>query len=162
MAAGRCECICMHCEAETLGARPGLKEGSKEATSLQEKHQGQTDILQKVQDYFQGNPYRSHKALPAAQKPLQSQKNVSTVPFMPSSPSKRIGGMKAGTFDVYPSHSADPYVIRRSKPANQEPVFRPAPGPKSTPVKSIISVNVNRRISSANYRYTTIPAVMKT
>ena len=49
MAAGRCECICTHCEAETLGARPGLKEGSKEATSLQKKHQGQTDILQKVQ-----------------------------------------------------------------------------------------------------------------
>uniref|UniRef100_A0A3Q2PJM3 Uncharacterized protein n=1 Tax=Fundulus heteroclitus TaxID=8078 RepID=A0A3Q2PJM3_FUNHE len=49
MAAGRRECICTHCEAETLGARPGLKEGSKEATSLQEKHQGQTDILQKAQ-----------------------------------------------------------------------------------------------------------------
>ena len=28
---------------------PGVKKGSKEATSLQEKHQGQTDILQKVQ-----------------------------------------------------------------------------------------------------------------
>ncbi|XP_054879280.1 UPF0602 protein C4orf47 homolog isoform X2 [Poeciliopsis prolifica] len=112
--------------------------------------------------YFQGNPYHSDKALPPAQKPLQPQKNVSMVPFKPTSPSKQIGGMKAGTFDVYPSHSADPYVIRRSKPASQEPVFRPAPGPKSMPVKSIISVNVNRRINSANYRYTTNSAVMKT
>lgn len=52
--------------------------------------------------------------------------------------------MKAGTFGTCPSHSTDPYVIRRSKPANQEPVFRPVPGPKSTPVKSIITINVNR------------------
>ncbi|KAG8543626.1 hypothetical protein GDO81_024160 [Engystomops pustulosus] len=35
--------------AETLGARPGVKEGSKEASSLQKKHQRQTDILEKVQ-----------------------------------------------------------------------------------------------------------------
>uniref|UniRef100_A0A3P9QGV5 Cilia-and flagella-associated protein 96 n=1 Tax=Poecilia reticulata TaxID=8081 RepID=A0A3P9QGV5_POERE len=96
------------------------------------------------QDYFQVNRYRNHKALPPTQKPPQPQKNVSTVPFRPPSPSKRIGGMKTGTFDVYPSHSADPYVIHRSKPVNQEPVFRPAPGPKSMPVKSIISVNVDR------------------
>jgi hypothetical protein len=45
MAAGRCECICTHSEAKTFG----VKKGSKEASSLQEKHQGQTDILQKVQ-----------------------------------------------------------------------------------------------------------------
>ena len=47
MAAGRCECICTHSEAKTFGGWPGVKKGSKEATSLQEKHQGQTDILQK-------------------------------------------------------------------------------------------------------------------
>lgn len=55
--------------------------------------------------------------------------------------------MKAGTFDIYPSHSADPYITRRSKSVtvNKEgKVFHPSPGPKSTPVKSIISVNVNR------------------
>ncbi len=47
--AGRCECICMHSEVKTFGGWPGVKKGSKEATSLQEKHQGKTDILQKVQ-----------------------------------------------------------------------------------------------------------------
>ena len=36
-------------EAKTFGGWPGVKKGSKEATSLQEKHQRQTDILQKVQ-----------------------------------------------------------------------------------------------------------------
>ncbi len=49
MAAGVCESICMHSEAKTFGQRPGVKKGSKEATSLQEKHQGQTEILQEVQ-----------------------------------------------------------------------------------------------------------------
>ncbi|KAG8571837.1 hypothetical protein GDO81_011797 [Engystomops pustulosus] len=34
MAAGRCECICKHCEAEILVASPGVKDGSKEATPL--------------------------------------------------------------------------------------------------------------------------------
>ena len=47
MVVGRCECICTHSEAKTFGGWPGVKKGSKEATSLQQKHQGQTDILQK-------------------------------------------------------------------------------------------------------------------
>ena len=45
----RCECICTHSEVMTFERWPGVKKSSKEATSLQEKHQGQTDILQKVQ-----------------------------------------------------------------------------------------------------------------
>ena len=49
MAVGRCECFCTHSEAKTFGGWPGGKKGSKDATSLQEKYQGQTDILQKVQ-----------------------------------------------------------------------------------------------------------------
>ncbi|XP_034546069.1 UPF0602 protein C4orf47 homolog isoform X2 [Notolabrus celidotus] len=110
-------------------------------------------------DYFQRNPYRSDKPLPPAHKPLPPAQKVHPVPFKPTSPSKKIGGLKAGTFDPYPTHSTDPYVIRRSKPPNHEPVFRPAPGPKSTPVKSIITVNVNRSVHSANYT-STIPAVM--
>ncbi|XP_034739179.1 UPF0602 protein C4orf47 homolog isoform X1 [Etheostoma cragini] len=105
-------------------------------------------------DYFQSNPYRSDKPPPPAYKPLPAAQKLSAVPFKPPSPSKKVGGMKAGTFDPYPSHSADPYVIRRSKPANQEPIFRPAPGPKSVPVKSIITVNVNRSVHSANYTST--------
>lgn len=35
MAAGRCERICTHSEAKTFGRWPGVKKGSKEATSLQ-------------------------------------------------------------------------------------------------------------------------------
>ena len=47
--AGRYECIGTHSEAKTFEAWLGVKKGSKEATSLQEKHQRQVDILQKVQ-----------------------------------------------------------------------------------------------------------------
>ena len=49
MVAGRGECICMHSESKTFGGWPGVKKDSKETTSLQENHQGQTDILLKVQ-----------------------------------------------------------------------------------------------------------------
>ena len=34
---------------KTFRGWPGVRKGSKEATSLQEKHQGPTDILQKIQ-----------------------------------------------------------------------------------------------------------------
>jgi len=49
MTAGWCESICTHSEAKTFGQRPGVKKSSREATSLQEKRQGQTEILQEVQ-----------------------------------------------------------------------------------------------------------------
>jgi len=55
--------------------------------------------------------------------------------------------MKAGTFDSYPSYSAEPYGSKKTKSAmtNKEgKIFHPSPGPKSTPVKSIISLNVNK------------------
>nr|XP_020466960.1 UPF0602 protein C4orf47 homolog [Monopterus albus] len=112
-------------------------------------------------DYFQGNPYFNERPLPptTAHKPLPPPQKLSPVPFKPPSPSKRMGGMKAGTFDTYPSHSADPYIIRRSKPTNQERIFHPAPGPKSTPIKSIITACVNRSVNSANYT-STLAAMM--
>lgn len=55
--------------------------------------------------------------------------------------------MKAGTFDSYPTYSAEPYDNKKTKSAmmNKEvKIFHPSPGPKSTPVKSIISLNVNK------------------
>ncbi|XP_029959159.1 UPF0602 protein C4orf47 homolog [Salarias fasciatus] len=105
-------------------------------------------------EYFQKNPYRSEKPLPAPQRPGPPAHRPVPVPFKPSSPSKRIGGMKAGTFDSYPSHSSDPYMVRRPQQAPPRPAFHPPPGPKSMPVKSIITANVNRTVHSAE-----LPAV---
>lgn len=63
----------------------------------------------------------------------------------------QTGGMKAGTFSAYPVYSAEPYVLRQAKRSQTEPVFRPASGPKSTPVKSIIAVNTNRFVSLTTF-----------
>ncbi|KAJ3606102.1 hypothetical protein NHX12_028145, partial [Muraenolepis orangiensis] len=109
-------------------------------------------------DYFNHNPYFSNQPLPPAQKPLPATKPF-LVPFKPSSPTKQIGGMKAGTFDMYPSHSADPYTPR-PKQANPGPrTFWPTPGPKSSPIKSIITLNVNRAVNSTNYT-SSIPPIL--
>ncbi|KAJ8383108.1 hypothetical protein SKAU_G00038860 [Synaphobranchus kaupii] len=110
-------------------------------------------------DCFDRNPYKLDQALPPVKMAERKRDNV--VPFKPSSPSKKIGGMKAGTFDTYPSHSADPYVTRRTKSVTTNKngkTFHPSPGPKSTPVKSIISMNVKKAMTSANYK--AIPPVM--
>ncbi|XP_026990861.1 UPF0602 protein C4orf47 homolog [Tachysurus fulvidraco] len=115
-----------------------------------------------AQECFDSNPYKLKKPQPLSNMP-EEKKTHFAVPFKPSSPSKRTGGMKAGTFDPYPSHSTDPYIIKKSKPdsvhANKGlKIFYPSPGPKSTPVKSIISLNVNRFVNSTNYNQ--VPSVM--
>ncbi|XP_073668309.1 cilia-and flagella-associated protein 96 isoform X2 [Paramisgurnus dabryanus] len=105
---------------------------------------------------FDNNPYKfdkPDKPLPTPKK-LEEKKHYA-VPFKPSSPSKKGGGMKAGTFDSYPTHSAEPYITRKTKSVmtNKEgKIFHPSPGPKSTPVKSIIHLNVNRycKLRSSN------------
>ncbi|XP_072519753.1 cilia-and flagella-associated protein 96 [Salminus brasiliensis] len=109
---------------------------------------------------FDCNPYKLDKPLPPSKK-TEEKKTHFAVPFKPSSPSKKIGGMKAGTFDAYPSHSADLYVSRKLKSlaVNKEgKIFHPSPGPKSSPVKSIISVNVNKFVNSKNYNQ--VPSIM--
>ncbi|CAB1336971.1 unnamed protein product, partial [Coregonus sp. 'balchen'] len=68
-----------------------------------------------------------------------------------------IGGMKAGTFDIYHSHAADHYITQRSKSVTMKKegkVFHSSPGLKSTAVKSIISVNVNSALCKLQYEYT--------
>ncbi|XP_016147459.1 cilia-and flagella-associated protein 96 isoform X3 [Sinocyclocheilus grahami] len=108
---------------------------------------------------FDSNPYKFDKPLPPPKK-TEEKKHI-TVPFKPSSPSKKTGGMKAGAFDSYPIYSAEPYGSKKTKSAmmNKEvKIFHPSPGPKSTPVKSIISLNVNKAVNSTNYNR--IPSVM--
>lgn len=70
--------------------------------------------------------------------------------------------MKAGTFDPYPSHSADPYKVKVPRSINivnkSGKTFMPSQGPKSTPTVSIVNQNVlkyvfynNENIKSLNY-----------
>eukprot|EP00076_Gallus_gallus_P040613 XP_025006151.1 UPF0602 protein C4orf47 homolog isoform X2 [Gallus gallus] len=104
-------------------------------------------------EYFDMNPYFSDKPLPPVKKP-PPEKRIAK-PFKPSSPAKKSGGMKGGTFDPYPSHSADPYVIKKTMavPSSKEQkVFHPPAGPKSRPVTSIVTLNVLRSINGKNYK----------
>uniref|UniRef100_H2ZYJ8 Cilia-and flagella-associated protein 96 n=1 Tax=Latimeria chalumnae TaxID=7897 RepID=H2ZYJ8_LATCH len=102
-------------------------------------------------EYFENNPYRSDRPLPPPKRGEISTKI--TRPFKPSSPAKKDGGMKAGTFDPYPTHSADPYVARRSHPVttNKEgKIFHPGQGARSRPVRSILEANVVKKKQKKN------------
>ncbi|XP_077333444.1 cilia-and flagella-associated protein 96 [Lithobates pipiens] len=104
-------------------------------------------------DYFEGNPYRSDKPLPPLKKKAEKKQVVK--PFKPSSPAKEPGGMKAGTFDPYPTHSNDAYGKRLTKSATivkGGKSFQPPAGPKSFPVKSIITSHVVRSVNPVNYK----------
>ncbi|XP_030904818.1 cilia-and flagella-associated protein 96 isoform X2 [Melopsittacus undulatus] len=106
-----------------------------------------------AKEYFDKNPYFTDKPLPPMKK-SPSEKRVA-LPFIPSSPAKKAGGMKGGTFDPYPSHSAEPYVVKDTKgvtSARERQIFHPPPGPKSRPVTSIVTLNVQRSLNANNYK----------
>lgn len=103
-------------------------------------------------DLFDSNPYKFDKPLPPVKK--SGGKKPAVIPFKPSSPAKKIGGMKAGTFEVYPSHSADPFTVKTTKAITKNKegrVFQPSPGPKSRPVKSVVIANIMKTVTPANY-----------
>ena len=59
----------------------------------------------------------------------------------------QAGGCKAGTFDHYPKHSEDPYSPAKQKSSGKDSVrkiFKPSPGPKSMPTKSVVTQSVHR------------------
>lgn len=102
-------------------------------------------------DYFDSNPYSTDKMLPPVKLPAPVKK--AEVPFKPPSPGKSPGGMKAGTFDDYPSHFSP-----LDRPPKVDPkargnlVFRPNPGLKSRPTDSVLKANVNRVVNNMNYK----------
>ena len=59
----------------------------------------------------------------------------------------QIGGMKAGTFEPYPTYSSDPYIknpAKRIMGDEKKKIFTPPAVPKSRPTKSIVAQNVVR------------------
>ncbi|XP_069710986.1 cilia-and flagella-associated protein 96 [Phaenicophaeus curvirostris] len=105
------------------------------------------------QEYFDKNPYFNDKPLPPVKK-SPPKKPIAT-PFKPSSPAKKSGGMKGGTFDPYPEYSVGSHVIKKSKAVTshkEQQIFRPPPGPKSRPVTSIITLNAIRSLNVKNYK----------
>lgn len=111
------------------------------------------------QEYFDGNPFRTDK-LPSVRKAASAPQKADLKPFKPSSPGKKPMGGKFGTFDPYPSHSADPFTLKskaRMSVVNKSgKIFMPSPGPKSRPVYSIIDHNVVRTMNIQNFRSMTV------
>ncbi|KAF6083757.1 hypothetical protein HJG60_001848 [Phyllostomus discolor] len=103
-------------------------------------------------EYFDTNPYFLEKPLPPIKK--AETKAAPGGPFKPPSPGKKAGGMKAGTFDPYPSHSADPYAVKLTKQTLSQgaKIFHPPGGPKSRPIQSIMTLNVKKALNTKNYK----------
>ena len=104
-----------------------------------------------MKEYFDDNPYHSNKPLPPEREPRSGSKP--SKPFKPSSPSKSSGGCKAGTFEPYPTHSTDPYMVKRPKDGRKfvGGIFKPNTGIKSRPTRSIVSQHLLKTMNSSNY-----------
>lgn len=109
--------------------------------------------------YFDANPYSSDKLPKRGGSASLPSKKDDSKPFKPSSPGKKPGGAKIGTFDPYPSHSADPYKVKMPRTINvvnkSGKIFMPSQGPKTTPMVSIINQNVVKQVNPQNYRSVT-------
>ncbi|XP_052264924.1 UPF0602 protein C4orf47 homolog isoform X1 [Dreissena polymorpha] len=109
--------------------------------------------------YFDGNPYNSDKLPKRSSSATLPSKKDDSKPFKPSSPGKKPGGAKIGTFDPYPKHSEDPYKVKLPKQINvvnkSGKIFMPSQGPKSTPMVSIVNQNVMKSLNPSNYRSVT-------
>ncbi|XP_067838239.1 cilia-and flagella-associated protein 96 isoform X2 [Heptranchias perlo] len=102
-------------------------------------------------DYFDSNPYSSDKVLPPIKRVAPAKKIITA--FKPTSPAKMPGGMKAGTFDLYPAHfSTLTKYLKEGPIISDHLVFRPNPGLKSRPVRSVLAANVNRVVNNMNYK----------
>ncbi|XP_077158348.1 cilia-and flagella-associated protein 96 [Paroedura picta] len=104
-------------------------------------------------EYFDINPYHDEGPMAAPKKePPQVQIRIA---FKPSSPGKKPGGMKAGTFDPFPAYSSDPYVVKVPKPLTtnkQGRIFNSSSMTRSRPVRSIMAANVEKSLNVTNYK----------
>jgi len=104
--------------------------------------------------FFDTTVFRNPSIRPKTPDEKSGNKRLNP-PFKLSSPGKAQGGCKAGTFDPYPSHSADPYEPKNTKKKlvnSSGRLFRPQPGSKSGPTRSIMQQRVERVINKSNYK----------
>ncbi|XP_028932197.1 UPF0602 protein C4orf47 homolog isoform X1 [Ornithorhynchus anatinus] len=103
-------------------------------------------------EYFDPNPYFLENPLPPLKKPEKTKRTGP--PFKPTSPSKKPGGMKAGTFDPYPAHSNEPFGVKQLQTIKTKSgkIFHPPSGPKSRPISSIMATNIKKSLNAMNYK----------
>lgn len=104
-------------------------------------------------DFFDTNPYKGGSALTKS----EGKTEPIAKPFKPSNPGKKDGGMKAGTFDSFPTYSSEKYekksLTRPVQVVNSSgKTFVPNSGPKTTLQTSVLHQNVTRSVNSTNYK----------
>ncbi|XP_046990989.1 UPF0602 protein C4orf47 homolog [Schistocerca americana] len=107
--------------------------------------------------YFDPNPYfvPEEDVGPTYAEPVgKIVKGFGSGVFIPSSPGKKDGGCKAGTFGKYPAHSEDKYFppiesVPRTMSSN---VFYPQMNIRSMQTRSIVNYNVDFGVNAENWR----------
>ncbi|XP_054720817.1 UPF0602 protein C4orf47 homolog [Uloborus diversus] len=101
------------------------------------------------QGFFDTNPWKCIEEQEIKEPAEKEEKTFR--PYIPPGPSKKDGGMKAGCFSPFPEWVGDPVPTVEGVPRGvrhylnaQNQMFRPVPGPKPYPVKSIITKNIQK------------------
>lgn len=107
------------------------------------------------QGQFDPNPYEAKRPLPPRKEKKEHPKTIGR-PFLPPSKPKKMGNMKAGTFDPFPTFTGDPYKVLKRWDKNvvnkMGRVYLPLSGPKSHPISSIVNYNLHRSMNVKNYK----------
>lgn len=102
-----------------------------------------------VQEYFDGNPFKSEHPDQATFKEPERHGMDGKI-FKPSNPGKAPGGMCAGTFNPWPTHSEDKYTGPNQSTLIKEAVnssgkkFVPSSGPRPYPISSVLEAMVHK------------------
>jgi len=156
----------------TLGKYPEYKSepyernlqlASKENEAAKSKLTGKGSFYLNMhpQSYFDTNPYKGGSMVGTRDQSAGSANDIK--PFRPSNPGKLPGGSHQGTFDPFPAHARDPYVIKNINRVtdivnSSGKKYVPIPGPKSAPINSVLHQNILRSVNSQNYR--TVSSIM--
>lgn len=108
------------------------------------------------QGQFDPNPYEPKHPLPLRKEKKGRAPKLVQKPFLPPSKPKKMGNMKAGTFDPFPQYTGDPYKMLKRWDKNvvnkTGTVYLPLSGPKSHPISSIVNYNLHRSMNVNNYK----------
>ncbi|KAG8181184.1 hypothetical protein JTE90_010956 [Oedothorax gibbosus] len=113
--------------------------------------------------FFDPNPYFTEHKQEDEEEEEETAKDEGDTRkiFRPTGPAKKDGGMKDGCLSKFPKYMGDPYtkddpISRGVKQSvnDKNKIFRPVPGPKPYPIKSIITKNVQRKVTPINFTTT--------
>ena len=104
-------------------------------------------------DLFTPNPFATEKNTPTHRADPKKKPTYLYGPFKPPTLPKSMGPSKTGCFSAYPAHGHTPYSTQNDKKRKylHGPFKSPGKG-KSYPVKSIVKMDVGKKINFNNFR----------